>query len=120
MLRTSLLLLCCACAGASGANVGSAVVATAVATTAAAVSRANGGCWASCPPGTLCVPRTGLCEPLPCRGLCGADQVCVGAGLEERCSARTGDVRLDPDPLRPAYLPPPINLPPPAPVAPPR
>jgi hypothetical protein len=90
------------------------VLTSAVAVTASAVSRANGGCYASCPPGTRCLPNSGLCEPLPCRGLCGVDQVCLGSGLAERCSARAAEVQLDVSPQRPAYLPAPNNLPAPS------
>jgi hypothetical protein len=56
--------------GAVGAAVG-----------AAAVSRATGGCVASCPPGTACNQATGLCDTMPCRDLCKPDEVCQG----DRC-----------------------------------
>src|SRR5258705_13980581 len=43
---------------------------------AAAISRAVGGCIASCPPGTACNPQTGLCDTQPCRNLFEANEVC--------------------------------------------
>jgi hypothetical protein len=64
--------------GASQVNLGAAVV-------SAFVSRAQGGCYAGCPAGTLCNPETGLCEELPCRGLCGWNELCQGSGLSARC-----------------------------------
>ena len=42
----------------------------------AAASRMLGGCIASCPPGTTCNPQTGLCDTLPCRGQCAANEIC--------------------------------------------
>jgi hypothetical protein len=52
---------------------------------AAAVSRAHGGCYASCVPGTTCNTKTGYCDPLPCRGECLPQQQCVEDGLGSRC-----------------------------------
>lgn len=43
---------------------------------AAVVSKATGGCVAYCPPGTACNQQTGLCDTLPCRDQCKADEVC--------------------------------------------
>ncbi len=43
---------------------------------AAVMSRALGGCVASCPPGTLCNTETGLCDTQPCRGECRDDEIC--------------------------------------------
>ncbi|MBL8957056.1 MAG: hypothetical protein JNK82_40155 [Myxococcaceae bacterium] len=94
------LLLLCACAeakkqvrlgvGGSGAyapgqsgNVGSndPIGAIGAAVGAAAASRATGGCIASCPPGTKCNEQTGLCDTMPCRDQCKADELCQN----ERC-----------------------------------
>jgi hypothetical protein len=43
---------------------------------AAMVSKAVGGCLSQCPPGTACNQQTGLCETMPCRGMCRDDEVC--------------------------------------------
>ena len=43
---------------------------------ASVASRAVGGCYAACPPGTGCNEATGLCDTRPCRDLCRADEVC--------------------------------------------
>lgn len=66
--------------------VGAAISATAVALTASAVSRANGGCFSQCPNGTVCNEQTGLCEALPCKGLCGEGQACDA--VTQRCEKR--------------------------------
>lgn len=57
-----------------GAAIGSAIGAS-------VASRALGGCVAACPPGTSCNEKTGLCDTLPCRGMCQHDEVCQN----ERC-----------------------------------
>lgn len=64
-----------ACATGSAA-VTNAVVNTAIAAVAAGANRAAGGCYSTCPPGTACDVRTGLCEELPCRGKCLGNEVC--------------------------------------------
>ncbi|QRN99961.1 hypothetical protein JRI60_13475 [Archangium violaceum] len=53
----------------------------------AGVSRAQGGCYASCYPGTTCNRKTGYCDPLPCRGECLPHEQCVEEGLSSRCVA---------------------------------
>jgi hypothetical protein len=63
------------CAGSSAA-VSNAVINTALGVTMAGASRASGGCYAACPLGTRCEPKTGLCEELPCRGRCRSDERC--------------------------------------------
>ena len=47
--------------------------------------RATGGCVASCTNGTTCNPRTGFCEALPCRGLCGSEEHCENSFAESKC-----------------------------------
>jgi hypothetical protein len=85
------------CAGASSATIGTAVANTAVAIGASAVQRATGGCYSACVPGTTCNPRTGLCDPLPCRGECLATEECVGhPGPFEHCERKvTTPLQLD-------------------------
>jgi hypothetical protein len=54
---------------------------------ASAVSRSQGGCYASCVPGTVCNKKTGYCDPLPCRGECLPHEQCVQEGLTSRCTS---------------------------------
>jgi hypothetical protein len=85
------LLLASGCGAAPDAVVG-AIVTTAVAATASGISRANGGCYAGCPPGTVCNSNTGFCEVLPCRGICSEDQVCDETGPIAKCIAKKADI----------------------------
>ncbi len=79
LLAPTLLALAVAGAGAGCAhgNVGDAILMTGIALASSGVSRALGGCYAACPPGTTCNPATGMCDTLPCRGQCGPGQRCV-------------------------------------------
>src|SRR6516165_4331904 len=54
---------------------------------ASGISRASGGCWANCPVGTTCNPHSGLCEELPCRGQCTADEHCEVTPTGSQCVA---------------------------------
>lgn len=75
------------CASAPGA-VGSAIFASATALTASGLSRASGGCYASCPVGTTCNGSTGLCDRLACGGRCAFGEICVNPGwFNEHCEA---------------------------------
>jgi hypothetical protein len=95
----------CGCAAAGGAGAMTAVNAalnTGLALGAAGVSRATGGCYASCPDGTTCDTATGLCDPLPCRGRCAANEVCDQTGPLERCVPQASvELQLD-TAIRPA------------------
>lgn len=75
-------------------GVGDAVVMTAIAGTAAVANRAAGNCYASCPNGTTCNTTTGMCDPLPCRGLCAVDEICDASQMIDRCVKRPA-VNLD-------------------------
>lgn len=97
------------CRGADGA-IASALINTGLAMGSAAVQRASGGCYATCPVGTACDAATGYCEPLPCRDQCRADERCVQLGLEERCESLALpegglDVRPAPPPAPPSDAP---------------
>jgi hypothetical protein len=66
MLRAPIALLlasalCAACRTSSATAVGMAVM-TPLALGSSALSRAGGGCWASCQPFEQCNSSTGLCE----------------------------------------------------------
>jgi hypothetical protein len=74
-----------ACATGSSNTLAGAAVTTAAGAGAAALSRANGGCIAMCTNGTICNPRTGLCEVLPCRGQCGASEHCEQTFTDTKC-----------------------------------
>lgn len=91
-----MLLLAIGC-GASPDTIAAAVITSAVGVTAAGVSRATGGCFASCPVGTTCNEVTGFCEPLPCRGECKEGEVCDEAGPVPKCVARTADIVIETD-----------------------
>jgi hypothetical protein len=83
------LLVLTTCAGANTAAIGNAALNSAVAIGASAVQRASGGCYSACVPGTTCNPRTGMCDPLPCRGECMANEECVGhPGPFEHCERK--------------------------------
>ena len=80
-----LLLVLVGCQGGGGGQaLGAAVMAANIAA-ASAVSRASGGCYTQCAPGTYCDEKSGLCETLPCRGQCAAEQWCDSSALIPRC-----------------------------------
>lgn len=100
MLRTATLVVVCGCAGASGA-VANAVINTAVAASAAAVSRSQGDCYASCPTGTRCNHATGMCDALPCHDQCRSDEMCEQDEGVEHCTPRhANDLRIELKPAR--------------------
>lgn len=80
-MRGAVLILAAGCAACRT----DVAIMTAVGVTAAVASRASGGCYAACPPGTACNPRTGMCDELPCRGRCADDERCDVTGLLPRC-----------------------------------
>jgi hypothetical protein len=85
--------------GCFGGAVGDAVLNTGIALGSSAISRSQGGCYASCPTGTTCNKGTGYCDPIPCRGTCDPFQECVEDGLFYRCVARNpakGNIILQP------------------------
>lgn len=59
------------CASSAPYSIESAILNSAIAVGAAAQQRAEGGCYANCPPGTVCNPATGYCER--------AARLCVGS-----------------------------------------
>ena len=87
LLAAGLLASAAGCAARSGA-VAEAVVAVAVAATAATAQRSGGGCWATCPPGTVCNRTTGYCDERPCRGQCTEQEWCDAQALIPRCVRR--------------------------------
>jgi hypothetical protein len=58
---------------------------TALALGTAAAERAAGGCIAMCTNGTACNPNNGLCEPMPCRNLCGQSEHCEQTFTGDKC-----------------------------------
>jgi hypothetical protein len=75
----------------SGVSTGvGATVTTAAALAASAGSRALGGCYAVCQQGEICNARSGLCETLPCRGLCGAGEKCEEGLFSDKCVQGAG------------------------------
>ena len=88
-----LLIAALIIAGCRGSgDIAGAAIATAVALTASGVSRAVGGCYASCPTGTVCNEITGLCETLPCRGLCAENETCDESGVIAKCVNKSPDI----------------------------
>lgn len=88
------------CRSAPGAIEGAAVM-TALGATAAGVNRATGGCYASCAPGSVCDPETGLCRRVSC-GVCPSGHVCDTLIDPPRCVLRVEAQALIPpeDPSR--------------------
>jgi len=83
----TLLAGCVASKTSYGTNAAyEAAIATGVGVAAAGISRASGGCYANCPPGTACNPANGFCEELPCRGLCSADEHCEMTATSSKCA----------------------------------
>lgn len=81
-----LLLALGGCRSTAPYAVQSAAINTALAAAVAGVSVANGGCVAQCQPGTVCNPRTGLCDPAP-------EFKCVGGNLNSGlCANRPDDL----------------------------
>jgi hypothetical protein len=72
----------------SGASAIDAAVMTSLAVGASAAQRASGGCYANCPPGTVCNPGTGLCDTQPCHNRCSAEETCDTTGPFPNCVAR--------------------------------
>jgi hypothetical protein len=62
-----------------------AILMTTLAAGAAATRRAYGECYVDCLPGTRCNRQSGLCEALPCRDRCGADEGCEETVTGLRC-----------------------------------
>lgn len=79
------LVLLSSCYGAQSGMVANALLGTAVGIASSGISRASGGCYASCPVGTTCNPDTGYCDELPCRGQCGPGETCQLNGPFSQC-----------------------------------
>jgi hypothetical protein len=72
-----------------------AALGTAAAAGASAAQRTAGGCYSTCLPGTVCNPKTGLCDELPCRDRCTSEQYCDTTGPFPRCVSQKVDLKLD-------------------------
>jgi len=68
-------------------------VTTPLAIAAALYQRSNGECFATCPGGTQCNPKTGACERPPCGGTCRQDEQCVASPTREWCALLVDPVR---------------------------
>ena len=89
------VLLLAASTGCAADKVAEAILMTGLAATAAGISRAQGGCYAACPPGTLCNTVTGLCDAIPCRGQCGHGQRCERTPIEHCVLDKPAQMQLD-------------------------
>ena len=78
-------LVLASCHTGSANTMTGAAVMTGLALGASAANRAAGGCYAVCQQGETCNEKTGLCEVLPCRGLCRADEACEEGFFGTRC-----------------------------------
>ena len=79
-----LFLALAACKSSAPYTVPAAAINTTLAVGAALRQRAEGGCYASCAPGTVCNPRTGYCEEQACMN-CQAWEVCALSDAVWRC-----------------------------------
>jgi len=88
VLVTAVLLGACTTGKLGSTNtLGGAAATSAAAVGAALAERAAGGCVAICTAGTACNRTSGLCEPMPCRGECGASEHCEQTFSGEKCVA---------------------------------
>ena len=110
VMRLTLALLVLLAACGSSQNVLNAAIGVGVAAGAAGVERASGGCYATCISGTVCNPKTGFCDPLPCAGRCRTDEACEDGPAGGRCVPA-----VQPDVLPPAGWYDPAGRPPPNP-----
>ncbi|MBI5547602.1 MAG: hypothetical protein HY901_27275 [Deltaproteobacteria bacterium] len=95
-IRAALLgVVAAACGCATGGDVGNAILMTGVAAASSGISRAQGGCYAACPPGTTCNAATGLCDALPCRGQCGPGQRCKRSPIEHCVLDKPAQMHID-------------------------
>jgi hypothetical protein len=84
LLGVVLSLPLTSCYGDRTALIG-AILTSAIAVGAAVDRRAEGECYVPCNFGTICNPSTGYCDPLPCRGACAPNEICVVNGDQEQC-----------------------------------
>lgn len=84
--RTLLMVLALAgCASGAGAGAAGALANVAIASGVGAARVSQGDCFTMCAPGTVCNPKTKLCDALPCHDRCKQDEVCDMSGGGERC-----------------------------------
>jgi hypothetical protein len=62
LLALAALIALAGCKSSAPHTLGAAAINTGVALGVAGAQRANGGCYANCTNGTVCNPKTGLCE----------------------------------------------------------
>lgn len=82
----ALVLLAAGCHSTTSSMVGASAI-TAEAAAAAAFNRSQGGCIAMCTNGTVCNPRSGLCERPPCDNACGPGERCDVSFKGNQCVA---------------------------------
>jgi len=99
--------------GCAASNLAGATTVTAAALGTSALQRKAGGCYAVCANGTTCNPNTGLCERMPCDGLCSAEQHCEVTAIESKCAPGPPSDVVSTAPGKSKTLP---ILPPPAPL----
>jgi hypothetical protein len=91
----AVLLVACK-TGSPNTAIGAAVT-TAAGLSASVANRAAGGCYAICTAGTVCNPRTGLCDREACDGKCGAGEICEETFTGSKCVTGTTGVATKAD-----------------------
>jgi hypothetical protein len=99
----------CACKSSAPYTVPAAAINTALAAGASVAQRSAGGCYSTCTHGTVCNPRTGFCDPLPCGGGCQAWELCVETEAAWRCVSGTAAIVTEKE-ARPAPIRPPVPV----------
>jgi hypothetical protein len=101
-----------ACASSAPHTVGAAAINTGLALGGAAAQRAGGGCFALCTNGTVCNPKTGLCEKPAGDAYCeeapGGGMRCVPLQIGKEHEQRPGaNLPVGPSPATGTVQPPP-------------
>jgi hypothetical protein len=95
ILLLALVLPACATAApgpvqTGGSDAAGAIANVVLASGVGAARVAEGDCFTICGPGTECNPKTKLCDVIPCRGLCGSNEVCDQSGPLDHCVKAPG------------------------------
>jgi len=86
------LLLLSSAAGCAGTQALNAAVNSAIAVGVSADRRTDGECYTWCEKGTKCNPKTGMCEPLTCRGECKKGERCDDTAPVPVCVPATSNL----------------------------
>ncbi len=82
--------------GRPGGGAGEAGGSVALAAGMSVKRRLEGGCYVACLRGTVCNEKTGLCDTLPCRGVCRKNERCDETGVLPKCVPDPGiDLQIE-------------------------